>query len=196
MKIATFTLMILGILAAQGFSQGPASTSAAVFTDSQLGFRYTPPPNLRDLTEAGKQSIKQRAAAMGKTNTLTLLLSLLSGPDDTAVDWHSIGIESYPREKMRSVSDLDASRTFSQTVSGAGTETGQPTNVQIGGSNFVVSTFELREGQLTKHARVYTTVRNGQMLAFAFSANSADVLNGIVDSMKTFQPTKDESVKR
>jgi hypothetical protein len=105
---------------------------------------------------------------------------------NSGTDWRSVRIESYPREKFGSVNDRDACRAFSRWVSGAGTETGQPTDVQVGGSNFVVSTFELREGQLTKLA----TVRNGQMLSFAFSANSTDVLNAIVDSMKTFQPDK------
>lgn len=186
MKTAVFTLIIL---VAQSFGQGPPP-APSVFTDSALGFRYTPPPNLRDLTEAGKQSIQQRAAAMGKTNTLTLLLSLASGPDDTAADWHSIAIESYPREKVGVVSDTDASRFFSRTVAAVQTETGQPEEMKIGDFHFVVSTFERHEGQLTKHARVYTVVRRGQMLSFAFSANSSDVLNRIVDSMTTLQTGK------
>ena len=41
---------------------------------------------------------------------------------------------------------------------------------------------------MTKQACVYTTVRNGKMLSFAFSANSADMLKRIVASMSTFEP--------
>jgi len=145
---------------------------------------------MRDFTEVDNQSIQQRAKAMGKTNTLTLLLSLRSGSDDTAPEWHSIGIQTYPREKMGIVSDRDACQTLSRSVARGGTETGQPLDVQIGAIHFVVSTFEVREGQLTKHACVYTTVRNGKMLSFAFSANSSEVLNKIADSMKTFAPGK------
>jgi hypothetical protein len=186
MRIAIVTLIIL---VTQGFGQG-SPPAPSVFTDSTLSFRYTPPANLRDKTEVDRQSIQRRAAAVGTANTLTLLLSLRSGPEDTAADWHSIAIESYPREKLGKVSDRDASRTFSRWVSRIGTETGQPADAQIGDSHFVLSNFELQEGQLAKHARIYTTVRNGRMLAFAFSANSADVLNRIADSMTTFQGWK------
>jgi hypothetical protein len=181
----------LGILlTAQSFSQGPP-LAPSVFRDSTLDFRYTPPSNLYDLTEAGKQSIHERAKAMGKTSTLNLLLSLASGPDDKVSDWHSIAIQSYPREKMAGgLTDREASRFFSRTVAGVGSETGQPADVHIGDFDFVVSTFELHEGQLTKHARVYTTVRKGALLSFAFSANSLDALNRIVDSIKSVQPAK------
>jgi hypothetical protein len=145
---------------------------------------------MRDFTEVDKESIQQRAKAMGKTNMLNLLLSLRSGSDDTAPEWHSIGIETYPREKLAIVTDRDACEAFSRSVARGGTETVRPLDVQIGDFHLVVSTFELRERQLIKHARVYTTVRNGQLLSFAFSANSSDVLNKMADSMKTLAPGK------
>jgi hypothetical protein len=182
MRIAIFVLIILAM---QEVAQTPPA--APLFRDSKLVFRFSPPANMRDLTAVDRQSIQQRAAALGTSNTLTLLLSLRSGPDDTAADWHSVGIETYPREKLGTVSDRDASRTFSRRVAGAGTEIGQAADLDVGGCRFAVSIFELREGQLTKHARVYTTVRNGRMLSFAFSANSPDVLARIVESMKTFK---------
>lgn len=171
--------------------QGCALVSPVVprtFTDSALNVSYAPPSNMRDYTEVDRQSIQQTAKAMGKTNMLTLLLSLRSGSDDTAPQWHSIGIETYPRERIGGVSDRDACQMLSRSVALGGTETGQPSDVQIGSFHFVASTFELREGQLTKHARVYTTVRNGQLLSFAFSANSIDVLNKMAESMKTIAP--------
>lgn len=178
------------LLAAQSPAQGPP-LAPPVFTDSTLAFRYTPPPNLYDVTEGGKQSIREPARAMGKTDTLNLLLSLVSGPDDTSSDWRSIAIQTYPREKMaRGLTDREASQFFSRTVAGVGSETGHPADVHIGDFDFVFSTFELHEGQLTKHARVYTTVRKGQLLSFAFSANSLDAMNKIVDSIKSVQPVK------
>jgi hypothetical protein len=41
-------------------------------------------------------------------------------------------------------------------------------------------------GQLTRYTRVYTTVRDGQMLSLVFSANSSDALNSVVESMDAF----------
>lgn len=79
--------------------QGPPPARAE-FSDAVLGFRYTPPANLRDFTSMDKQLVQQKAAARGTTNTLTVLLSLRSGSDDTAADWRSVGIETYPREKL------------------------------------------------------------------------------------------------
>lgn len=80
MKPSLFALIIL---VAQTFAQGPPP-APVVFTDSILGFRFTPPPNLRDLTKPDKRSIQERVAEMNKGNTINLLLSLRSGPDDTA----------------------------------------------------------------------------------------------------------------
>lgn len=181
---------VLGILlSTQALAQGPP-LAPSVFTDFTVAFRYTPPPNLYDLTEGGKQSIRERAKALGKTSTLNLLLCLASGPDDTASDWRAIAIQTYPREKMGRLSDHEASHSFSRTVAGTGSETGQPADVHVGDFDVVVSNFELHEGQLTKHARVYTTVRKGQLLSFAFSANSLDSLNRIVDSISSVRFVK------
>jgi hypothetical protein len=169
------------------FGQGPP-LAPTEFKDSPRGFVYTPPPNLRDLTSFGRQSIQESAAARGVANTLTLLLSLVSGPDDTAADWRTIAIQTYPREKLRTLADREAILKFSRGVARNGKEVGEPSDVTIGDFHFVVSSFELQEGQLTKHARVYSTIRNGLMLSFAFSANSLDVLDSIVTSMKTLRP--------
>lgn len=166
-------------------AQGPPPTE---FIDAALGFRYTPPANMRDFTSVDRRSAQQKAAARDTTNALTVLLSLRSASDDTAADWHSVGIETYPRQKLGPVSDSDASQTFSRWVAGNGKAIGVPSDVTIGHFHFVVSIFELREGQLVKHARIYTTVCDDRMLSLAFSANSSDVLNSIVVSMKTFEP--------
>jgi hypothetical protein len=186
MKVNSLAVITFCIL---GCAQVPR-VAPSVFTDSELDFRYSPPPNARNDTEATRQSIQQRATEIHTTNIRTVLLSLYSGLDDTAPNWYRIGIQTYPRERLGSVSERNACQTFSRWVSGIGQETGQPADIEIGGTRFVLSTFELHEGQLTKQARVYTTVRNGRMLSFSFSANSSDVLNRITESMKTFQPDK------
>jgi len=182
MRTAIFLLIIL---VPQVVAQNPRP--ARLFRDSTLVFRFSPPAHMRDLTDVAKQSVQQRAAALGTSNVLTVLLSLSSGPDDTAADWHSVGIETYSREKLDSLSDRDASRTFSRLVAGGGTEIDQAADLDVGGCQFVVSTFELHEGRLTKYARVYTAVRNARMLSFYFSANSPDVLARTAESMKTFK---------
>lgn len=186
-KKLAFLGLFLVTSSAPIFAQGP-SLAPSEFTDSNLGFRYTPPPNMRDLTAIDRQTIRERVAARGTANTLTLLLSLRSGPDDTAADWHTIGIQTYPRENFRMLNDRDASVKFSRSVAGNAKAVGQPSDVTIGDFHFVVSSFELREGQLTKRARIYTTVRKGLMLSLSFSANSSDTLDTIVSSMKTFTP--------
>ena len=156
------------------------------FTDSNLGFRYIPPPKMRDWTAIDRETIRARAAARGTTNTFTLLFSLRSGLDDTAADWRSVGIQTYPRERYRTLSDRDASVKFSRSVAGNTKEVDQPSDVTIGDFHFVVSTFELQDGQLTKRARIYTTIRKGLLLSLAFSANSSNTLDAIVSSMRTF----------
>jgi hypothetical protein len=181
----TFLVCIFLATGALLAGQGPPPTQ---FNDAGLGFRYTPPADMRDFTSVDRQSVQQKAAARGTTNTLTILLSLRSKSDDTAADWHSVGIETYPRQKVGAVSDRDASQTFSRWVAGNGKAVGVPSDVTIGQFHFLISTFELQEGQLVKHARIYTTVCDGRMLSLAFSANSSDVLNSIVASMKTFEP--------
>lgn len=177
----------LAILLTQAVAQTPPA-APNVFKDIALGFQYVPPQGMYDLTQIDRQEIQRRAAARGKANTMTLLLSLRSGPDDTATDWRSVGIETYPRDKVRSSTDRDASKTFSGWVAGGGAGTGQPKDVTIGDFRFLVSTFELHEGQLKKYACVYTAVRNGQMLSLSFSSNSQEVLKKMVESMNSIQP--------
>ena len=50
---------------------------------------------------------------------------------------------------------------------------------------FVCTLLEMREGSITKHASVYTTIRSGKLLTFAFTGNSADNVSKIADSMKS-----------
>lgn len=179
-------IAVVAIFLTQAMAQTPPA-APKVFKDSVLGFQYVPPPGMYDLTQVDRQDIERRATAAGKTNTMNLLLSLRSGPDDRATDWRTIGIETYPRDKVHSSSDRDASKTFSGWVAGGASETGQPKDIAIGEFRFVVSTFERHEGQLTKYACVYTTVKDGKLLSLSFSTNSQDVLNKIVESLKSFR---------
>ena len=179
-------IVVVAIFLTQAVAQTPPA-APRVFKDSALGFQYVPPPGMYDRTQTDQQDIQRRAAAAEKTNTMALLLSLRSGPDDTASDWRTIGIQTYPRDRVPVSSDRDASKIFSGWVTGGATETGQSRDVTIEGFSFVVSTFKRQEGQLTKYACVYTAVRNGKILSMSFSSNSQEVLNKTAESMKSFQ---------
>jgi len=173
-----------------GAAQGPP-LPPKTFTSSELGFSYSPPQDGRDLTKYEEELLRQRAAANHSTNTSTILLAVVSGPEDKAANWYSVGIQSYPREKLSGLTDHDACETYSRRVAGVGhqtaNQTGRPVDMQIGGADFVVSAFGLSEPPLDKQARVYTTIRRGQMIGLSFTANSAGVLDRIVQTMKTFR---------
>ncbi len=156
--------------------------------DPELGFRYTPPGKLRDFTADDRRSVQERATALHATRVLDVRLSLASPSEDTAPEWHKIGIESYPREKLTGLSAKAAIIKVSRWVAGMGTELGEPKEKEIGGFRFMVSAFELREGPLVKHASVYTAILKGQVVSVAFSANSPDVLSEIEASINSIEP--------
>ena len=62
-----------------------------------------------------------------------------------------------------------------------------PRDTVISGQSFTVSVFGLPEGTVRKGAVVFTTVRKGTLLSFAFVANSPDQLQKLTDTMKTVQ---------
>lgn len=57
----------------------------------------------------------------------------------------------------------------------------------ISGQSFMVSVFGLQEGKVKKGAVVWTTVRKGMLLSFAFAANSPSVLQKLTESMKSVE---------
>ena len=62
-----------------------------------------------------------------------------------------------------------------------------PKLVVISGQRFTVSVFGLQEGTVKKGAVVWTTVRKGKLLSFAFAANSPDRLKELAETMKTVE---------
>jgi hypothetical protein len=185
MRVAHIILALV-VIRVPASAQSPAAGSP--FTDPELGFRYTPPGELRDFTAVDRESVQKRAAASHTTKVLDVRLSLQSPSEDTAPDWHQIGIETYPREKLDALNDRAAIRKVSRWVAGIGTEVGEPKESKIGKFHFTVSAFELHEGQLVKHASVYTTILKRQVVSFAFSANSQDVLRKIETSINSIEP--------
>lgn len=62
-----------------------------------------------------------------------------------------------------------------------------PKSVVLSGQSFSVSVFGLQEGTVKKGAVVWTTVRKGKPLSFAFVANSPEQLKALAETMKTVQ---------
>ena len=166
---------------------GQTAPAQAVFTDSILGFKYTPPKGLKDTTASNKEWIEQRAKALNTTQILNLLLALQADVKDTHPDWCSVAIETYPRQRFEG-GERDPMLNMARWVAGSGTEDGDPTESLIGPFQFRVFPFRLQEGPLTKHARIYTIILKGQVVAVAFTANSTGVLTRIEASIKTFRP--------
>jgi hypothetical protein len=184
----TRTLIFVLYFVTAATQLGCQASPPSVFEVPNLGFRYTPPANMIDTTAQAKANVERKAAARGTSNVITVLLSLNSKGPDTAPDWRSIAIETYPREKIHAQSDRDASESFARNIAGGGKQVGATGDVTYGPFHFVVADFQLQDGQTLKHARIYTAVRNDRMLAFAFSSNSTDALYDIDASMKTFEP--------
>ena len=62
-----------------------------------------------------------------------------------------------------------------------------PRSVVISGQSFAVSVFGMQEGPIKKGATVWTTVRKGKLLSFAFVANSPEQLETLTETMKSLQ---------
>lgn len=166
---------------------GAGGLKDGVFSEATIGFRYTPPAGLKDETSFARDALKEKAATLRTSNTLDVLLLVTSGPDDTDPEWHAVSIESYSRSRIAG-DDAAAETKMNLWTAGAGvTLTRSPDSLSIAGHNFVVSNFELSEPPLLKQARVYTTIRNGNLIAFAFTANSVDKIARLADSLKTLE---------
>lgn len=177
------------LLAACGVAQIPPA-APAVYSNAELAFRYTPPAGLFDLTQSDREWIAKRAEETHSSKTLNLCLSLRSGPDDATDAWHSIGIETFPRNAINAPTDREAILKMSGWVAGPGKPVGSPKDVQVGPFHFVMSSFEVHEGKLIKRAHVYSAIIKDQVVSVPFSANSTDVLSRIEASIKTFQAIK------
>ena len=161
------------------------SLEKGVYTNSTMGFRYNAPPGMVDITADARAQVQQRAAASHRASVFSILLALVSGPDDTSPDWHSMGIQAFPRTAFRGSDDLHAESLMNASVARGGLSIGPNQSVSFSNQHFVATQFEMHEGALTKHATVYTTVRDGDLLSFDFSGNSADQVAKMTDTMKS-----------
>jgi hypothetical protein len=142
---------------------------------------------MQDLTENAKADIRKRAEATHSTDTLGMLLAMWSGANQQAPDWRALTIETYPRKAFPDLNDTAAKAKLSARVMGFSEAAALPRPAVLSGQSFTVSVFEKEEGGMKKVAMVWTTIRRGTLVAFAFQANSPEQLKAVTESMKSLQ---------
>jgi hypothetical protein len=183
-----FAIIFLLIIARPApAADGDPARNGNSYSNANLGFRYLPPTAMQDVTERARGDIEAHAKALRTRNILGLLLAMTSGRDDTVAGWHSLTIETYPRSALPNLDDKSAEAKMNALVAHSRDASAVPRPVVISGQSFVVSVFGLQEGNVRKGAVVWTTIRKGQLLSFAFSANSPEQLTILTESMKTLQ---------
>ena len=181
-------LLALGMLLpmiCSAVGQSKTRLSESVYTNARLAFRYTPPSGMRDKTERFPPLQIQNQA--GTPRTLTTLLAMSSGPDSSVPVWRSITLLTYPRDAVAELDDAKAAGQMNAWVAHSKDTSALPKSVVISGQSFTVSVFGLHEGNVKKGAVVWTTVRKGRLLSFAFAANSPEQLKGLTETMKTLE---------
>jgi hypothetical protein len=164
------------------------SSQVVVYRNAEFGFRYRPPHEMRDKTGPSTAMLEGQARHLQIKSRLKLLLSMSSGPDDGAVGWHSLMIVAYPRDAYSQLEDANAKAQMSYWVGGAsGSDPASAQNVVISGQTFSVFVFAVQQGSVRKGSVVWTTIRTGKLLSFAFAANSPDQLKALTETMKTVQ---------
>jgi hypothetical protein len=61
----------------------------------------------------------------------------------------------------------------------------KPRSAVLAGQSFTVFVFARQEGTVKKGAVIWTTIRKGKLLSFAFVANSPEQLKALAESMKS-----------
>jgi hypothetical protein len=164
------------------------STSGGLaYKNATLDLCYFPPVEMQDTTERSRVAMRAQARAAHASSTTELLLAMASGFDDTSADWHSLKIETYPRDSVSDVDDTSAEARMSAWVAGFHEARVMPKPMTISGQTFAVSLFERQEGAIKKGAVIWTTVRKGKLLSFAFVANSPEQLTKLTVTMKSVQ---------
>jgi len=187
LRVAHVGLLLIVVLStAVGQSGADALPFSTAYTNHSLGFRYMPPTGMLDKTSTERQTIQAKSAALNAKRVLRLLLALESGRDDSPA-WHSVTIEAYPRNAISEQDDLKAEAQMSAWVAGVSKAEATPKQTIISGQTFAVSLLALQEDRTRKGAVIWTTIHNGELLSFAFVANSPERLNELVQTMKTVE---------
>ena len=188
MKVAILSLSILlwsCVMAGQ--SRPDAVPSVRIYSNRVLGFRYAPPTGMQDATASERATMQARASALNATKMFDLLLAMESSPAAGASSWNLLTIETYPRQALGGLDDITAEAKVSSWVAGVNSSLGTPRSVVLSGQNFAVFVVGEREGTIKKGAVIWTTIRKGKLLSFAFVANSPQQLTKLAESMKSVQ---------
>ena len=162
--------------------------SGGAYTNTRLAFHYTPPSGMRDKTgRFPALQIQNPSRASGTPQTLATLLAMSSGPDSSVPDWCSVTIVTYPRTAVSTPDDTKAAGQMNAWVAHSEDTSVLPRSKAISGQRFTVSVFGRQEGTVKKGAVVWTTVRKGKLLSFAFVANSPEQLETLAGSMKSVE---------
>jgi hypothetical protein len=181
-------LLALAMLLAACYSavgQSKTGLSEGLYHNARLGFRYAPPVGIHDKT--GRFAPLQIQNQAGTPQTLATLLAMSSGPDSSVPDWCSITIVSYPRSAVSEPDDIRAAAQMNAWVAHSKGTAALPKPAAIGGQTFTVSVFGMQEESVKKGGVVFTTIRKGKLLSFAFAANSPDRLKALTETMKTVE---------
>jgi hypothetical protein len=169
-----------------GQTNARTTTSGGIYENDTLNFRYRPPDGMQDKTADGRAMMQRRASAVNASKVFDLLLAMESSQVDSP-SWRSVTVEAYPRDAILEPDDLRAEAQMSAWVAGALRARGTPKQTAIAGQNFAISVLGLREGSTTKGAVVWTTIRKGKLLSFAFVANSPEQLKVLTETMKSVE---------
>jgi hypothetical protein len=136
----SITIMVLRVLALYSAFQthpSPAAHGAPrpAFSNRELGFSFTPPASLRDLTaQAREAESKQPTDLRVRFSTL---LFMTSGSDNSAGDRVSLLIETFPRGRDKDNSD-DVVAGFITNYAAVGGETIDRQVVRFSGQTFAM----------------------------------------------------------
>ena len=167
-------------------TQRNAQTDKAPYFNATLEFSYVPPGQMRDKTERFRAEIRRRAEIAGTHDALVGLLALSPGGNDAAADWGSVTIESYPRSAVPDQDDSKAEAKMSAWVAHS-QEAHSVAQHIVSGQTFEIFVFGAQQGAVRKGGIIWTTIRKGQLLSFAFAANSPEQLQKVTESIKTVQ---------
>jgi hypothetical protein len=185
--MVVLALLFLSAPAAEA-QRGLGSLYAGIaYSNPDLDFRYSAPPGMHDRTDSGKSQIQARASENHTNRAMELLLAMSSGSSNSDSEWRSLAVEAYPRELVADLDDSSAEAKISALVAGVSGSSGTPRFVVLSDQKFAVYVFATQEKSARKGAVVWTTIRKGKLLSFAFVANSPEQLKALAESMKTVQ---------
>jgi hypothetical protein len=183
--IKTAALVFSGALCLVFQIAANSAPAGNTFSVPDLGIRYSPPMGMQDRTSSANKEARSHAAAY-TGNALNLLLSMSSLEPDNAPEWHQMMIVTYPRAHWSNLADTEAEKKLSTLLAGGrATPASKPQSTTLAGHKFLVSDFEEKEPPLLKHAKIFTTICQTQLVSFVLVSNSAAQVGVMEESLKT-----------